>query len=271
MTHPTFTVENVTPELAQKWLGMNLQNRTLRNRAINAMANDMRNGRWEMTGEPIKFSADGVLRDGQHRLHALIQASAGNPEFCIPMVVARGVSAESQHVMDTGLKRTVTDALRLDGTKNASTTGTVARYLYLIEKGDYMTHEMVTVQEVRDWLAKHADLEEFVATHVYGMRSMWPGRPAPTLAAFWLMYQVDVEVAEEFFHGLVQLVGLDEGDPRQTAYRKFLDARNRGEVLSATDTIGFLLMTWNRWRKGHRNIRLIRPKHGWTHAHFVAK
>src|SRR5712692_3591943 len=54
-------------------------------------------GEWQLTGEAIKLDDEGRVRDGQNRLHAIVQA--GIP---VRSVVARGVSEDAFKVMDSG-------------------------------------------------------------------------------------------------------------------------------------------------------------------------
>lgn len=52
-------------------------NRRRRQRHVDTMAADMREGRWVDTHEPIAMSVDGNLIDGQHRLAAVVASGVG--------------------------------------------------------------------------------------------------------------------------------------------------------------------------------------------------
>jgi hypothetical protein len=88
------------------------------------MASDMAAGRWHMTGEAIKIASDGLLLDGQHRLHAVIKADAP-----VEMMVVVGIAHEAQDLMDSGRARGVHDVLAIHGEKNANTIASAARIL----------------------------------------------------------------------------------------------------------------------------------------------
>ncbi|KAF7277615.1 hypothetical protein GWI33_002970, partial [Rhynchophorus ferrugineus] len=79
-------VETITPDLARQYLAFNTHNRNVRSYRVKGYAADMRDGRWTLNGEAIKFSADGTLLDGQHRLQAVIEA-----DVAVQMLVVRGV------------------------------------------------------------------------------------------------------------------------------------------------------------------------------------
>lgn len=64
----TMEIVKITPDMAEKWLGRNPRNRHVRQRDVVRYAQSMLAGEWLVTGEAIKFSFDGNLIDGQHRL-----------------------------------------------------------------------------------------------------------------------------------------------------------------------------------------------------------
>ena len=71
----------VTPKIAKEWLEFSEKDEEFRNRKLDEArvkqyTSDMKAGRWQSeTGENIKFAPDGVLIDGQHRLHSIIRAN----------------------------------------------------------------------------------------------------------------------------------------------------------------------------------------------------
>lgn len=108
-------IEVVTPALATKWLEANTNNRPVSDPLVERYAEDMRRGRWRLTGQGITFGKEGVLLDGQHRLWAVITSNAD-----VRMTVLRGAQAEALACVDIGRARSVSDVMRLvDGTENA--------------------------------------------------------------------------------------------------------------------------------------------------------
>lgn len=71
-------VVTVTPQMAKMWLDLhNTDNfRKPTNSSIDQYAEDMRDGRWQLNGESIVFSDDGVLLNGQNRLYACVRSQA---------------------------------------------------------------------------------------------------------------------------------------------------------------------------------------------------
>lgn len=99
----------ITPELAQEWLKKNTNNRRLKERSVDFLAEEIRNGSYELNGESICFSESGQLKDGQHRLAAIVKA--GIP---VKSVVVTGISDNSS-VYDRGVKRSLSDTMKIEG------------------------------------------------------------------------------------------------------------------------------------------------------------
>lgn len=105
----TASVEVITPEIATALLARNTGNRAVRRAVVSQLARDMNRGQWRLSHQGIAIAPDGRLLDGQHRLHAIVEA--GIP---VRMVVARNVAPEAFAVMDRGKMRTLRDVLQQD-------------------------------------------------------------------------------------------------------------------------------------------------------------
>lgn len=62
----------ITPSMASSFLENNNTNRRYEPKRAAAYAKDMMNGKWELNGEDIEISKSGELKNGQHRLNAII-------------------------------------------------------------------------------------------------------------------------------------------------------------------------------------------------------
>jgi hypothetical protein len=111
----TFIYEAVmmNPETAQALLDTNHDlNRSRKPSRIATYANDMIEGRWILTYEPIGIDVNGKLMNGQNRLSAVIRANVE-----VPMMIVRNVPLDNMSVIDSGLQRNAIDAsmvLKLD-------------------------------------------------------------------------------------------------------------------------------------------------------------
>ncbi|WP_344004786.1 hypothetical protein [Nocardioides lentus] len=154
-TEATAEIVEVSPALAETWLSRNPNNRNLRRPVVDGYARDMEAGRWRLNGETLKFSADGQLYDGQHRLNAIVQAGA-----TVPMVIVRGLTPDVMPTVDAGAKRTYSDALKLTGEENTATLAAVCRRAVMWERGMRTNTGAIrpTPLEMDDWLTRHPEI-----------------------------------------------------------------------------------------------------------------
>jgi len=96
-------VETITPKKAREYLLANKDNyRKLSRHKVNQYAEDMKAGRWQMNGQGIAFGKNQILKDGQHRLAAIVQA--GVP---VEMTVNRDLD-DNVTIFDVGMMRSAT-------------------------------------------------------------------------------------------------------------------------------------------------------------------
>jgi hypothetical protein len=72
--HLDLEIVTITPDPAQDWLDRGGTNRKITRRHIEAMTAAIRRGEWQLTGEAIKLDGEGRVRNGQNRLHAIVEA-----------------------------------------------------------------------------------------------------------------------------------------------------------------------------------------------------
>lgn len=99
----------INPQIAAEMLSHNGRNRKLSRGIIKNYAEDMRNGEWQESPEPISFYKGGDLRDGQHRLNAVIESGKE-----IEFYVAYDVPDDST-ICDRQRKRTYSNILSMAG------------------------------------------------------------------------------------------------------------------------------------------------------------
>lgn len=132
----------ITPEMARACLDRNkIQNRTLRQPRVDAIANDITNGLWQVTHQGIAFDNDGNLIDGQHRLAACCQA--GIP---IKTYVCKGVSINVSPAIDNVAPRSITDHSKQMGDFTVSTSHSAIAQC--IEFGAGHTHHLSVNQRL---------------------------------------------------------------------------------------------------------------------------
>lgn len=98
----------ITPELAKDYFARNSDNRRLNRRFVQTLAALMRAGLFHETHQGIAFDEFGVLRDGQHRLAAIIESGTTQT-----MTVTWGVPREHLAGIDRGRRRSEPDNLKI--------------------------------------------------------------------------------------------------------------------------------------------------------------
>ena len=143
--------EKITPEMAQEYLKYNTENyRSINNGRVISYSNDMKSGKWQMNGEAIKFSEDGKLLDGQHRLQAIVRA--GIP---VEMLVIRGVK-DDVSLYDIGATRSLGQIAKARGIADKWYTQMVAVASFIVNNGD-VNHQYSGKAAVLDYAEKNAD------------------------------------------------------------------------------------------------------------------
>lgn len=258
MRYPTefaTQIVDITPQLAGEMLERNTSNRPLNEKRAKTYARDMRSGSWQLNGESLKFSRNGLLLDGQHRLRAVQMA-----ERTVPMLVVFGLNDAAQATMDMGAKRSVSDILRMRGVKNCTKASSFAQGdmrwcrfgpLAAFQSGGSFT---LTAATALDWYEAHAveiDMASSPSKRLY--EAMNHTVKQTTAGVLWLQFhRLDVDDADAFFERLIKGVSSDERDP-------ILVLRNR-LMRSATDRdaihqlpqykAALIVKAWNLYRTG---------------------
>lgn len=160
-TNMTMTYEIITPEKASDLLETNTENRKISKGTVEAYANDMLAGNWdESVGVAISIDKDGVLRDGQHRLSAIVQSGVS-----IRMWVCRNVSNDG--IYDNNRKRSNSDQISIlrsdfENVYKSNRYISVARAIIINNSNPSINRRAVTPKEIIDFTEAHKeDLDGF--------------------------------------------------------------------------------------------------------------
>ena len=124
---------SITPAIAQEMLTHNTNNRPLNKFTLSKYKQLMLDGKWGITPDAIAFDVDGVLLNGQHRLHAVVLSNT-TQEF----YVIKGLPKSSFSITDEGRKRQAADVLFVKtGTLNAIATAAIIRTYILLHNDQY--------------------------------------------------------------------------------------------------------------------------------------
>lgn len=126
-------IKVITPAYAREILNNSRRtNRRLNKENVLRYTKEIQDNKWVLNGESIKLDTNGDLLDGQHRLHAIINAN-------IPIVTmfTTGVEPEAFTTLDTGKKRDGGDVLSSIGVLNSGHVATMIKLVTQLERGNY--------------------------------------------------------------------------------------------------------------------------------------
>lgn len=246
---PTISITSISPADAKEMLKFNTKNRVPRIQTVARYARDMAAGKWHLDGTPIKFSADGTLLDGQHRLAAIIESGA-----TITTAIAIGINPTAQAVMDTGRARTAADMLAIDGEKNSTTLAAAARFGLQVERDEFSgeySHE-----EIATYVAANPGLKYAVEfTKNLARKTDCP--PAIVAYSFMVLSRIDSFAAANFWVSASEKVGLTAGDPVIALTNRFAEARRNREKLPRAAYLSAIYRAWN-YRRAGKSMSVVR-------------
>lgn len=216
-------IQSVNPAQAKFWLSHNSNNRHLRQMRVEQYTKDMLAGRWTMGLNAIGFYDDGMLANGQHRLHAIVE-SGTTQQF----IIVRGLTRRDGMNIDTELSRSLVDAARISGS-DKSLSATIASTARAIELGEPTTHA-ISYSERLQFVEKHREAASWAATHLQKIKHI---TNSATLGAIGRAYycEPDHERLNEFCQVLATGFSNGEHDAAAVSLRNYL-MNNAGMALT---------------------------------------
>lgn len=243
---------DLTPSLAEKWLGLNHGNRNLRTRKVTNYARDMRNQKWQTTGDSIKFDWNGRMIDGQHRCEAVIESGV-----TIRVLVVRGLEPDVQGVLDVNVRRSASDALKFSGHGyNITVMAAAARIANARELGFLRTATSTNIPEMTNaevvaWVEANPDIEQAAALASRTYKAIG-ATPSALAYAIWVLEQIDGTAAVEFFTSTAEFRTNGVQDPRSTLLNSFRRLKDQRSALTAAVQISYIFRAWNAWRENKK-------------------
>lgn len=248
---------DITPAQAETILdAMNPDNRKRSKGHVTKLANAMLNNEWTSTGETIKFDRLGNLKDGQHRLSAVVQSG-----LTIRFEVRFGLSPDVFRFLDQGRTRKPSDILGIEGYDYPLVLSAACRFIHVLESGSTTFDSGSrgsTNNSVVEFVEEHPEVMNSVRFAVH-LHSRGAGRvmSAPRLAAFhYLFSKRHTEHANDFIERLTTGVAYHDGDPVLTLRNRFLQSKLGATKMSPQAEVAFVIRAWNAYRKGETLTQL---------------
>ena len=261
----TVEIVKITPEIAENYLKFNIKNRKLKPTLLKFLTNQMEQGFFIENGEAIIFDRNYHLKDGQHRLNAIIKSGKS---YHIPVV--RGVDPISMATYDTGINRTAGDVLTFNGFKYgtliASLIASINKYdtkkskrsdSYSYTRIDRPTNQLILEYccENYDWLVDivvncHNNISPkqkpiLLSTAQMGLITYMIGGKRPS-----------VEVYDFIKHITGVLRTLDTAT--SYLYTKLYNAKINKEPLNFYWILGMAFKAWNYYHDGNPSVKYFK-------------
>lgn len=220
---------------------LNPQNRNKRPAKIKRFAADMDAGKWELTGDTIKFGKSGLLRDGQNRLTACVRCGVAFRTH-----VVFGIPDRAFAVIDTNAVRTNSDTLNVEGVPHSKIVAQAIRWLLIyavdpIDRG--RSFENSVIREYYREKIDHARMEWAVGNAIAVNRSV----PAGALAAHLYMFQpANAKATTKFADDLREQ---QRGGRKLAEKLDRLRKQNMGRV-NEVQINALTIQAWNAYRRG---------------------
>lgn len=244
------SIETITPELAEEWLGKMIQNRPLRNNVVKKYAEDMSNGAWTLGSGSVKFDVEGRLMDGQHTLWAVLESGAS-----IESIVMWNLPIQSLENLDRGVRRNLKDVLHFRKEKNTTQLAAAINWDYRFQHGLVReSSALPTVTQALEHLDQNKELGEYV-TKSAPISARYKISRAMVSAMWYEMGRLDVEAADTFFEKILYGENLAKTDPC-FVMKEYLLNQMAGAKSHVVQVSALLIKAWNAYRQGRRIERL---------------
>lgn len=240
------TEMSITPKIALEMLERNTRNRTLNAAQVEWLAGELKAGRGVFDGSPIRFDANGVLLDGQHRLRAVVEAGSS-----LRTIVLGNLATEAMATIDTGRSRSLADVMAIEGNKNTAQLAALTRMVnaWNDKTGFDGTAYSMKVSnalglEVANRFPEIADSVTWFGKHKGAEARMYV--PVALMFCHWVLRRFGGETGEVWLTACVYGNKLDEADSRVVLRRSLLGSigTTRGQKAKMAQ-IAMTIKAWN--------------------------
>jgi hypothetical protein len=251
-------ISTIHPIQAKRLLDGQIKNRKVSNASVKKYAEAMSALKWVLNGAPIIF-ANGVLIDGQHRLHACIKSRVPLKTLIIK------VADESVFTtLDTGKKRSNSDVISVTEPKGAVT---LVAAIDIVAKVDHDgklvgngagSRLNIPTYEIEGYVKKYSFMETSVEETLAWSKKLKVKKSS--LAALHYILSQAASNPQEVEQFLGEVFGTYTASVG-SATAVFKDAIVKGLISKTINkTPGWLIragiLAWNAWRQGKKLQRL---------------
>jgi len=248
-------IVSVTPNIARAWLARNTSNRKIQPDRVRLYAEAIRNGTWEVHGQGLTFSKEGVLLDGQHRLNAIIDA--GMPARLSVFLGARQSAVDG---IDAGQERSNGQRMMMafPDMRNPQAVASIARTILV---GTRISGHIgkVGFQDILDTYGRFRAGIDYAKDHLSSKPAF---KRSPVLAAAAIAYTREPYKIEHLFERASSPEGHVKGDIALTL-RQYVLTHTGGRGVAIRDVMGRVLRACKAAVEGESLILLKEDQSVW--------
>jgi hypothetical protein len=251
-------IVTITPEMAEKMLSKNTSNRKQSKVTVTKYAKDITLGNWILNGESIKFTKDGSLIDGQHRLMAIVKAGVPVQSYIIDNLD----SSQKEQIfstVDQGKVRSIGDVFSCEKIRNAQAIGVCTKLLLYFYKVKNITTNGVanlsrtmSKYDILEYGKAHMEKLQFWNDTISKDQKQSKVLPLPICVGMAIYLEengAEQHIVKDFFSKLFLGYGGLKESPNQL--RAFIIKNDLNKMLRPEDTLRFYLSAaWNAFVKG---------------------
>jgi hypothetical protein len=241
----TASFEDISPRQAELYLKKNTHNRPLQEHHVKFLASEMLNDRWKFNGDTIVFCNNDILRQGQHRLSAIIKTGCTQK-----FIVVRGIEPDAFSTMDCGKTRNGSDALALIGEKNTKAKSAILVWIDKYYNGSIFNlnrsgvNKKISPSYILELNAIYSDLE------LLNKDARNLGCMAIINASQYIFSKLSKSDCEHFFHKILTGENILNTDPEMLLRNRLIQNQISKAKLSNKYIFALFIKTWNARRSG---------------------
>ena len=248
------SIREITPANAAKILDeKNFSNRILSETRVNQYKRAMVDGEWQFNGDPIRFSSDKVLSDGQHRLKAVVLSGVSQS-----FLFVENLPRKSALTIDIGKARTGGDVLSIEagvGPGIAATfSGCIQKYITYKSYGhighggrNKLTNTQV-VKEFRNNNEFLIDRFNWLSENLPTKGSLIPKSDA--LLLLMVTGEIDIEQSNAFIESILSGVGITTKGQISHLRDYLIDCKTGMISDTLSNKLKTIIKVWNSMRSG---------------------
>jgi hypothetical protein len=250
-------VVTYTPALATEMLERGGHNRYLSSATVAKYAAIMKRGGWRAdNGEAVKLDRQGVVKDGQHRLWAVVESGE-----TVRMYTTFNVAEDCFDTLDTGKPRRGPDICSILGVKNYNLVASALTMCFREEEGDITSSRAPDNDMIEGLLERHPSVRQSV-DNIMVARCKTRGQKGlfPYGLAAYLHYkfaQKDRVMADRFFWQMYTGDELKRADPVWNLRDRCLSDMVSTTKMPRIHKAALAVKAWNATRAGTsvKNLR----------------